>query len=95
MSIGLSFNLKVATKSGIQYQQPSPKSFEEFLLQLWIISFHFQASNYALDACISGCDIFSRIEYDRGTHEPLENLKNCNYSKFIMNIWVILVNWRG
>jgi len=39
-----------------------------------------QASNYALDACISGCDIFSRIEFDRGTHEPLENLKNCNYS---------------
>ena len=32
------FTPKVATKSWIQYQRPSPKIFEEFLLQLWIRS---------------------------------------------------------
>ena len=33
MEIGKSFTPKVATKSLIQYQWPSPKIFEEFLLQ--------------------------------------------------------------
>ena len=40
--------------------------------------------NYALDACISGCGIFSTIEYERGNLKPLDNLKNCNYSKYIL-----------
>ena len=35
MYIGLSFTPKVATKSRIQYQRPSPKIFEDSLLQLW------------------------------------------------------------
>ena len=31
----MAFTPKVATKSLIQYQQPSPKIFEELSLQLW------------------------------------------------------------
>ena len=42
--------------------------------------------NYSLDACVSGCDIFSKIEFNEGTHQPLENLKNCNYSKYFLTL---------
>ena len=47
--------------------------------------FFFQP-NYSLDACVSGCDIFSRIEVLEGTQQPLENLKNCNYSEYLTSL---------
>merc|ERR1719412_729794 len=37
--------------------------------------------NAALDSCIRGCEYFSRIEFRTGgAREPLNTLKNCNYS---------------
>merc|ERR1719361_2685429 len=40
----------------------------------------FQQVNAALDSCIRGCEYFSRIEFQTGAREPLNTLKNCNYS---------------
>jgi len=39
-----------------------------------------EQSNYSLDACVKGCDTFTSIEYERGSSQPLDNLKNCNFS---------------
>ena len=72
------------------------------LLYCWCSVLHFLnhhsctlQPNYALDACISGCGIFSTIEYERGTIKPLDNLKNCNYSKYILlfNICALVLFW--
>ena len=35
----------------------------------------------ALEACQRGCEFFSRIEFRNGVQEPLNSLRNCNYSK--------------
>merc|ERR1719219_2446434 len=41
----------------------------------------FEQVNAALDSCIRGCEYFSRIEFQTGVaREPLNTLKNCNYS---------------
>ena len=34
----------------------------------------------ALESCHRGCDFFSRIEWRAGPGEPLNTLRNCNYS---------------
>jgi len=36
--------------------------------------------NPALEACQRGCEFFSRIEFRNGVQEPLNSLRNCNYS---------------
>merc|ERR1719356_2059525 len=36
--------------------------------------------NPALEACQRGCEFFSRIEFRNGAQEPLNSLRNCNYS---------------
>jgi len=38
--------------------------------------------NPALEACQRGCEFFSRIEFRNGVQEPLNTLRNCNYSKY-------------
>jgi len=71
------------TTLGASLQPPSPASkcsYECVKVYSLHNSNEFDQTNYALDACVKGCDIFSRIEFDRGTHEPLDNLKNCNFS---------------
>merc|ERR1719297_557074 len=60
--------------------QASRCSYECVKVYTLHTSSEFDQPNYALDACISGCGIFSTIEYERGTIKPLDNLKNCNYS---------------
>merc|ERR1719422_1716114 len=69
------------TTLGASLQPPASKcSYECVKVYSLHNSNEFDQTNYALDACVKGCDIFSRIEFDRGTHEPLDNLKNCNFS---------------
>merc|ERR1719297_560921 len=60
--------------------QASRCSYECVKVYTLHTSSEFDQPNYALDACISGCGIFSTIEYERGNLKPLDNLKNCNYS---------------
>merc|ERR1711892_1553497 len=40
----------------------------------------FEQINPALEACQRGCEFFSRIEFRNGVQEPLNSLRNCNYS---------------
>merc|ERR1719186_1361504 len=40
----------------------------------------FEQINPALEACQRGCEFFSRIEFRNGVQEPLNTLRNCNYS---------------
>merc|ERR1711892_1631985 len=40
----------------------------------------FEKINPALEACQRGCEFFSRIEFRNGVQEPLNTLRNCNYS---------------
>jgi len=41
----------------------------------------FHQVNAALDSCIEGCESFARNEFQNGGHQqPLNTLKNCNYS---------------
>merc|ERR1712121_542604 len=49
-------------------------------LQVYSVHTNEFDQNPALEACQRGCEFFSRIEFRNGVQEPLNSLRNCNYS---------------
>merc|ERR1719233_1877928 len=65
---------------GLALGPGGPSQCHNRCLQVYSVHTNEFDQNPALEACQRGCDFFSRIEFRNGVQEPLNSLRNCNYS---------------
>jgi len=66
---------------GLAQGPGSPSQCQSRCMQVYSVHTNeFEQINPALEACQRGCEFFSRIEFRNGVQEPLNTLRNCNYS---------------
>merc|ERR1719193_1279278 len=65
---------------GLALGPGGPSQCHNRCLQVYSVHTNEFDQNPALEACQRGCEFFSRIEFRNGVQEPLNSLRNCNYS---------------
>jgi len=65
---------------GLALGPGGPSQCHTRCLQVYSVHTNEFDQNPALEACQRGCEFFSRIEFRNGVQEPLNSLRNCNYS---------------
>merc|ERR1719430_2607637 len=65
---------------GLALGPGGPSRCHNRCLQVYSVHTNEFDQNPALEACQRGCEFFSRIEFRNGVQEPLNSLRNCNYS---------------
>merc|ERR1740137_349219 len=65
---------------GLAQGPGGPSQCQTRCLQVYSVHTNEFDQNPALEACQRGCEFFSRIEFRNGVQEPLNSLRNCNYS---------------
>merc|ERR1719427_1559483 len=65
---------------GLALGPGGPSQCHNRCLQVYSVHTNEFDQNPALEACQRGCEFFSRIEFRNGVQEPLNTLRNCNYS---------------
>jgi len=65
---------------GLAQGPGGPSQCQTRCLQVYSVHTNEFDQNPALEACQRGCEFFSRIEFRNGVQEPLNTLRNCNYS---------------
>ena len=63
------------------------KEGKSLLLTTCIAEFTLQI-NESWGSCVHGCEFFSRLG-DQVPDQPINTLKNCNYSKLLLNFYLI------